>query len=99
MKSNVHIRLYLDDDGEWKLMPDPEPATMWHIDSSIRWLDNFGASTCHHASELVSEIENLLVRHGYQKENLRFDDYTDQIHGWIKYADGKWRRLINIVYC
>lgn len=93
------VRQYLGDDEKWIPMPSPEPDMMWNIGSDLKWLDGWGISTSLNASEVCDHIEKLLIAHGYQKENIRFDDYTDQIHGWIRYRDMKWRRIINIVYC
>lgn len=92
--------LYLDDDGTWKCRAEIQvPEFTWNMDSAIRMFDDHKMSTSLPADEVISAVEELMVKAGYLKENLRFESYTDQIHGFVKYRDGKWRRLINIVYC
>jgi hypothetical protein len=90
---------YLNDAEEWQEMPNPRPDLMWNVQSQFKWLDDTGISTALNSTEVCDAIEKLFLNRGYKQENIRFEDFSDQIFVYVKYADGRWRKLVNIVYC
>lgn len=91
-------KLFLNDAEEWVPMPEPRPGMVWGIASRLAWLDGYAASSSLPADDVIDALRTKMLSNGYKPHQLRFESYTDQIHGFVRYRDGRWRRITNIVY-
>lgn len=68
----------------------------WYVASALKKFDGKKFPLEMDRDEVVQKMQDEMKAAGYDPYNLRWESFTDQIFGYIRYADGKWRRIINI---
>lgn len=68
----------------------------WKVSSELKKFDGMEFDGILDREEVIQKLQGRMEAAGYDSYNLRWDSFTDQIFGYIRYADGKWRRIVNI---
>lgn len=99
--------IYVTEEGAWcpKCSEKPLGDLYWTVWSDLGQMKEYWISSSLPSDEVISDVvEPLLEAIGFDRNRLRWENYTDQIHGYISYKkkdseELQWKRVINIVYC